>query len=1151
MQRLVLPIAAAPCEVYRPKGVANACRLQKRWAPGGRGDPPKGAGRGIQEGRGQEAGRGRVGNRDQEGGGGGGGRGQLDNRGQDRAVEAAERARQQSPQGKIRGTLRGGGRGGGGDGSPRRRREGGDVASVQLKMLSAVSSVGASGQELEKAMSDPIDSLPQFQYNWGSRRFTTPSGATNFDLGPWTRGTTAKDIKDISVDLKNDLAMRGRDPATWMVGNYISTELTKQRSQLQLQLDAQNSFLPRVTLHNVMAARHKALEAAVRRKLSGSSPVSDGSRESLGWAVPLRTGGKLNDNPFEQGPAVMWEDKIGRTMENARWDDAMLRMKQEVYSNRLRGRSRQEHFTELGQGFMTPPDKHKNEFRYFYDGDDLRFLWRRPVWTSIADERRGKASQIGLDLDADKSRALFRFVRRVANLSAPETVGDVQRLLAEQRNLAADMDQEFAGAQSAARAQARSRRQSALASRNESFETRMRELTRQTQPLEERLVARRRGKRKGKGFLFPDELAAEAKQDVASAHTGLVQQQDGYRKGAFHDERLDKLQDFKTPLQALPEHKRPTDWLDRVVMPGALEDSRLLNPFDTARDPFSTSPEEEQGRHVSEWDLVPGSSVSRDELGVAWRITSPFDYARATDRVREGLQEKAISDWRPPPQAWLKQFNTSTRRRLLLDRRPITFWSRENPDLRMTTEWDDVIGAPFVDDNPRRGIDRTLFYELRARWERRKAIALKFGLEPKPDETIAERNERRSELDRVVQRAVDEGVDKHFLSALWTPEERDKTMRKPMHGTRDPWRFGFKEGMFPLSLRDPRSLLKLNALPKSGLDAVDADKRLLTAEEADEQRFLKDWMQRDADQMDHRLEDDRTGYLKYAGFLTTREGVTKPFKCKNYAQIQDALWEQRVYTGAPEPTERERTWIEDKNFVDARTDKWWEKFDARAVQYVDAALLPEYRAQADAPDAVPSRVDLTGFPSPATTDSFLGWKTPQELDKWRPELDGAKNGYELPREMTYPVEAANNMMSFRWLAKTPWDRIAAKDITSKILRPEDDGRHQDLGPSFYFHRNRIFYRRMPVQRLRHYGAELREAKDLSERLVPQEMASKIKNFYAVARHSQVPFFSSKHVTRNGPRFVTMPKVQFTSAGLQDDTDDYVRVNPHLEKWEHM
>ena len=174
----------------------------------------------------------------------------------------------------------------------------------------------------------------------------------------------------------------------------------------------------------------------------------------------------------------------------------------------------------------------------------------------------------------------------------------------------------------------------------------------------------------------------------------------------------------------------------------------------------------------------------------------------------------------------------------------------------------------------------------------------------------------------------------------------------------------------------------------------------------------------------------------------------------------------------------------------------------------EATLKPEYRAPAKTATAV-------------DTDDDLGWKSPDEIDKWK-HTDG-KDGLTTHREMTYPVDEVNEVRKSRWLAKTPWDRIAAYDLASKVMDPEEDARPMELGVSHYFNRNRLHYYRLPVQRLRSYGAELREAKELSEKMIPQDMSNKIKNYYAVARHSTVPFFS-EHVTKNGPKFVNTPKV---------------------------
>eukprot|EP01062_Namystynia_karyoxenos_P042816 TRINITY_DN3134_c1_g1_i1.p1 TRINITY_DN3134_c1_g1~~TRINITY_DN3134_c1_g1_i1.p1 ORF type:complete len:1120 (+),score=377.58 TRINITY_DN3134_c1_g1_i1:267-3362(+) len=1020
-----------------------------------------------------------------------------------------------------------------------------DSIEDDLERLAALAGAGVSPERLDAARGSLGELVPGRDPGASEGSFVSDPARLG---GVAVVGLpVAKDLDKIKIEPSTAPGERTKSPADWLVKQWLNLDYTRQRSQMQVVLDAQNSLLPTVTLHGAVAARHRALAAAAAaaartrvapRRRRRSAPAGRPSAAALANAAPLSVEG-LALHPAAEGPAVLPEDRLGRELEDERLRDAHQRLKHELYSNRLRGRRKIDQFSERGRGYTTQASDWKSEFRFFYEGDDLRFLWRRPMWHTLADERKGKASQIGQDLDADRGRALARFIRRVSQLGAPETVADVHRLLAEQRALALDLDQETA-APDAARQQARGRRAGAMARRDEPWANRLRSLIKRTVPLEDRVTERRRqARRRQTQSLFPDEVADEAAADVAAARQGLLREQESLRHGAFHDDRLDRLQEPRTPLQRLPDHRRPTKWLDLFAAPGALEDPRMRNPFCAARDPRTPTPEEERGRAVTAWELCPPSAMPSWHRTVAAKISEPFDYARATSRIFSGLQEKAVSDWRPSRPEWMRVFEDSVKGRGLFAKRPIAFWCRERPDTRLTVEWDDIIGARYVDDVPKRGVDRIQFYEGRARWEKRKELAIRWGLDPKRGETVAERNERRKELDRRVREVI--AVGDNILSASWGENPVGKTI-PPYVGSDASARAGFKDRWYPAPLRDPRALIRSHVLSRPSTQTV------LTAEEKEEQEFRERWLADDYAEWNMREKDPRLGYLRTAGFRPDGE----PERPLSYLQVQDCMWELRVYSGAPEPGPRERTWLEDKSFINLTEGRWWEKHDRRERERVDAQLHPEYRSGTDGGGEA-DKVNLSGYQAAAVSSSsdLLGWKTPQEVDAFRPDLDGAKEGYELPRELTYPVESVNRFDTFRWLCKTPWDRIAAKDLTTKLLNPEDDGRYQDLGPGYYFHRNRIFYRRMPVQRLRAYGAELREAKELSERIVPQEMVRSIKNYYAVARHSQVPYFNTKHVTRNGPKFVHTPKIAFDAKGLADDTEDYIRVNPHLAKWANM
>eukprot|EP01065_Artemidia_motanka_P029513 TRINITY_DN35610_c0_g1_i1.p1 TRINITY_DN35610_c0_g1~~TRINITY_DN35610_c0_g1_i1.p1 ORF type:complete len:1103 (+),score=240.26 TRINITY_DN35610_c0_g1_i1:323-3310(+) len=995
-------------------------------------------------------------------------------------------------------------------------------------------------------MTDAADALPVFP---GSKEPIRPTdirrnGALHFDRGPFFR--VSGDMRNVSVDTKRP--DKGDTRSAAVLRGFVS-QIQRETPPRELVVETQNAYLPSVKLPSAYVGMHRALEATSAKFTAPptvrSSDASEQSPQQLRFdrVVPLTAVRKLSAHPLESGPAIVPEDRLGRDLEEERSRDAKQRLKHEIYSNKLRGRKKMQHFSELSRGFTTAAAMQKPEFKFFYDGDDFRFLWRKAMWQTMVDIRRGRSTLLGQDLDAERSKALARFVERVSKLAAPETFGDVQRLLAEQRALAADLDQDFASTASQARLSARRRRQAGLADKFEPYDSRVREVFRRAVPFVHRLIAKRKQKRRQ---LFPDELALEARADVLQARETLRADQARVRQKAFGDDKLGTLLAPRTPLEMLPDHRRPSD-LQELAAPGDLDDPREKGAFRTARDTSEPTPEEDLGRPVSGWELAPAAGMASWRIPVAAKISAPFDYARASDRVMKGLQEKALADWRPPEPAWMEVFRTSVQRRGNFDRRPGPFWDSEKPDLRTTTEWDDLIGAPFLDDNPNRGVDRQSFYDLRARWEVRKRLAIAWRLDPKPNETLEERNNRRRELDEKVARVVLDQSDTNLLSALWY---EDAGPRLRAFGTRPNNRVGPKDTFHPLNLRDRADILKASSFSTSGISAqVDGKSKDLTAEEMDEHNFLVSWLEDDTTQLSMRETDSRVSYLAESGLRVNRQtNATQPDRPRGYMQLQDSVWEYRVYRGLPEPGPRERSWLAPTDRIDTRGSRWWEEGDARARKQVEEQLSPEYRIA----ESEESRggLDLSGYKIQDSSDDLLGQKTPQEVDKWMPDDDGAKDGYELPREMTYPVDVVNNTQTRRWLCKTPWDRIAAYDLTSKMMRPEEDGRYQDLGPSFYFHRNRLHYRRMPVQRLRHYGAELREAKDLSERLVPQEMASAIKNYYAIARHSQVPFFS-KHVTRNSPKYKPVPKVNFSSAGLTDDTEDYVRVNPHLSKWANM
>ena len=430
-------------------------------------------------------------------------------------------------------------------------------------------------------------------------------------------------------------------------------------------------------------------------------------------------------------------------------------------------------------------------------------------------------------------------------------------------------------------------------------------------------------------------------------------------------------------------------------------------------------------------------------------------------------------------------------------------------------------------------IDRVAFYEQRLCWEKRKEIAIALGLEPKANETTDEKFKRRAELDDAVKKAI-EGENKSLLSANW--EDRSQ-LKNIFYGSRlTSWKFGDKKVNFPLSNRPLKEVL-------CTLTMTQDNEPFMGPDDVKEHYFTKEWLSHDSHIYNIRRNDPRVGYLATAGRRRQNSNTTD--RAGNYFQIQDALWELRVYQGEPEPGPMDRTWIEDTSRVNMMNPSSWKDTVNNLSKELDDKLIPKWRTnRKENISVVEQHVNQL-----ESSGSNWGIMSPQEVDFWK-QSDGCVEGLELPREMTHPISGTNNIYSMRNLSKTPWDRLAASDLSSKVLNPEDNQRYEDATTSYYFHRNRVHYYRLGVQRFRAFGPELKELKELSERIIPQSMVHKMKNHHAVARHNIIPQWSN-HITRNGSKFVHTPKVSFDNIGLLDDVDDYIRVNPHLTKWENM
>eukprot|EP01059_Diplonema_ambulator_P032475 TRINITY_DN6384_c1_g1_i1.p1 TRINITY_DN6384_c1_g1~~TRINITY_DN6384_c1_g1_i1.p1 ORF type:complete len:1002 (+),score=306.93 TRINITY_DN6384_c1_g1_i1:108-3008(+) len=929
------------------------------------------------------------------------------------------------------------------------------------------------------------------------------------------------DTSMVDIDAKPS---RKEGDGKWMVQQVVRNELGRTYGNAHLRQQAATAFLPPTSHHRIYQSKNASLEKT--RELhslltSTTQPIQDTTIETASLQTQLAT--SITPHPLFCGPAVTPEDRLSLEMEADRRSDAQKRLKYEVFSNKIAQRTNSNQF----KGDSRDPAKSLHKF--FYDGDDLQFLPDKPIWRQKAEQRQGSTVAIGKGLDATNLRNFQRYIRRVSQLGSPETMGDLQKMVAEQRNLMVELkNEEFkAGHRYTAML---NRREAFMRRRGQSPNILLKDAITKELPLVERIMNKR--KDDPKKVLTPDEAFELAAHDIADARKLLSHQRDRIKNDNWADDRETKLLPAgSTPITRVPEYKRATTWLSEYYMPGEIEDPRVLSPFALARDASTPLTSELKGRSVGPWEANDGAGVPGAHRVIAEKIGNVFDYQRAVDRVSLGLQEKAVSDWRPTKSVDEEAFKKSAATKGAFDRRPIGFWSRENPDLRTTTEWDDVLGAPVAQDG--QTIDRIRFYQVRARWEKRKELAIKFGLEPKKDETIEERDIRRKELDERLQRVVvNQSEDSAVLSA-WSDDRK----LEQWYGKRKfQAEIGDRSGYYPLSVRPQKDLLGYQAL--SGMSVSEAN---LSEERKAWHQFNRAWFRDDAEAADKRRDDPRVDYLSTAGIKGDRRHAVM---CMHYMQVQDALWELRVYRGESEPGKDDRTWIEDTTFINMMDDKWAREESVKIEKELDQKLKEEYRTHGE---KVATIVDEEA--SRAGAHDQLGWKSPGEIDKWR-TTDGAKEGLEIEREMTYPIADVTNLFTTRWLAKTPWDRIAANDLAAKCLRPEDDARGAELGPSYYFNRNRLHYYRLPVQRAKAFGPELRELKFLSEKLVPHSMVRMMKNYYAVARHNMIPFFSN-HVGKNGPKFMHTPKVSFDHIGLHDDLEDYIRVNPHLAKWEEM
>eukprot|EP01060_Flectonema_neradi_P038156 TRINITY_DN7930_c3_g1_i1.p1 TRINITY_DN7930_c3_g1~~TRINITY_DN7930_c3_g1_i1.p1 ORF type:complete len:988 (+),score=203.38 TRINITY_DN7930_c3_g1_i1:86-3049(+) len=942
--------------------------------------------------------------------------------------------------------------------------------------------------------------------------------------GGAVRKNLLMDMKDVNL---RDINPRRNEHTNWVLSQVLRQDIFKKFPQHHLKAEAQKAWIPE-TRHPFV---YKSRQAALDQSDTIKNHLQSKSEDALNEATIVRGGDtsvelKAKSHPLQNGTPVTDEDDLSLQMEKERRDDAHLRMKTEIYTNRIAKRQINRQFAG---SYIEPP---KSLYQFYYDGDDLRYSHTQPLHFQNMDRQRGIIKNLAPDLDSIRQRNLQNYVRKFSEFGSPETVGDVQKMLSEQRSLLSDMhNQQYVAGSKAIMT---SRRNSYLSQSGKKLRDVLKDAIESEKPLIQRVVTAKRNSRR-RGSLLGDEAHQEALLDIASAESSLKFSRSKVKNDAFGDHRMGKLmQPGQSPVSYLPEHRRATFWLNQYSMPGDIEDPRENSPFKMVRDPSQLLTSELKGYEVGCWEANDGAGFPNYHRVIAEKIKSPFDYQRAADRVMSGLQEKSMCDWRPDTPATISAYLQSSGRKGLFNRRPISFFDKENPDLRLNAVWDDALGAPIMEGRNNE-INRLSFYEQRLRWEKRKEIAIALGLDPKQNETQAERDIRRGQLDDAVVSAVNDQTNNgKLLSAMW--EEKTQNMNIYYGSRIINANFQDKRMNFPLSERPMRDII-------STLIFTPDDARQLSTEHASEKSFTKDWFSRDSQIYSLRRHDPRVGYLQTAG--KKRNNSTTYDKAGSYFQIQDALWELRVYQGEPEPGPLDKTWVEDTSRVNMMNPASWKETYENLSKELDDKLIQKWKTHHRESESIVNqhtdRLDKS--------EANWGVMSPKEIDFWKLQ-DGSVEGLEMPREMSFPIQSVNNIHTFRNLAKTPWDRLAAADLVSKVMNPEDDQRYADVPQSYYFHRNRVHYHRLGVQRLRAFGPELRELKELSERIIPQSMVHKMKNHHAVARHNIIPQWSD-HVTRNGSKFVQTPKVSFDNIGLLDDVDDYIRVNPHLTKWENM
>ena len=428
------------------------------------------------------------------------------------------------------------------------------------------------------------------------------------------------------------------------------------QSPMEVRKAIQESIFPETRLPFVYRSQHAALDTAARLtapiEAKPDTLIHADSQYEL--TPPL--------HPLVNGPSVVPEDVLSAKMDLEKRRNSLARMKFEIFNNRIQARFMNRHFQSTGFN-----DVAKGIFKYYNDGDDLIYTHDKPLFIQNNERRRGSETVVGSDIDNVRLRHFQRFIKHVAQMGAPDSVGDMHRLLSEQRALEADLRHETFALSGKTTAMM-TRREQAMQHKQQPVAVKLRDRIAQEQPLVTRVVEKRRAK------MLLDEAHTDAVGDIMQAESGLADHRERTRSRAFQDDRSDNLIEASTdPTQYIPEVKRSTDWLSNFTMPGDIEDPRVLNPFVLAADSSSPLASELRGREVGYWEAGDYAGVPQAHRGVAERLHTLFDFKRASDRVMLGLEEKSFADWRPSKTPEQKKLDLALSRRGNVSRRPIRY----------------------------------------------------------------------------------------------------------------------------------------------------------------------------------------------------------------------------------------------------------------------------------------------------------------------------------------------------------------------------------------------------------------------------------------------------------------------------------------------